>query len=527
MELKSLFFPKNSKKNSGFFTTAAGLTVLILIVTVAAVVYAYGMSEAFSPLIEVLPWFYFCMAGLFIVAVGSIFGIIGVYTSVYRATDNDLLLSLPIRPSLIIFTRIAGNYIVDFYLTAVMWIPFVIKYFILVPPSALAIVFSVLALIFIPLLCSAIALALGFIVSLITMKLKNNGLVVAIIGLIALAGFYIVYFKISGIITDLVANPEVTSAGFKSWGFLFYNLGLSATGDWLAALIFFGITAALFGLCYLIISLTFIKVSTVSSVGGKVKAGKNPYKSRTLSAALLKREVGKFFSNANYLLNCGLSAVFILALGVVFIVLGGKVGGFIITLSEIIPTIENYALLIVPVILLSLLSIGGSATPSVSLEGKALWVIRSVPVKTKSVLMVKEYLQIIITLVPAVFLAIAASVVLGGGVLTVISEAAFAISTALFFASLSLYFGIIKADVNWANETVAIKSNLGVLFVMLIGFASMVALCGVYYLIIGVIGLNLGAEIYISVYTVIMLALFFVINKWIGNKGVKKFESLS
>ena len=141
--------------------------------------------------------------------------------------------------------------------------------------------------------------------------------------------------------------------------------------------------------------------------------------------------------------------------------------------------------------------------------------------------MVKEYLQIIITLVPAVFLAIVASVVLGGGVLTVISEAAFAISTALFFASLSLYFGIIKADVNWANETVAIKSNLGVLFVMLIGFASMVALCGVYYLIIGVIGLNLGAEIYISVYTVIMLALFFVINKWIGNKGVKKFESLS
>ena len=197
------------------------------------------------------------------------------------------------------------------------------------------------------------------------------------------------------------------------------------------------------------------------------------------------------------------------------------------SLSEPIPFIKDFALLIVPALLFMFLFIGGSAIPSVSLEGKALWVIRTLPVKSKDVLMMKEYFQIILTLIPSVFFAIAASAVLSGNVWSIISMTAFAVATSLFSAAFSLYMGLIKADVNWTNETVAIKSNIGVLLVMLVGYALMIGVCGIYYLIVDVLEINLAVEIYVSICTVLMLALFVLLNKVIGNKGVKKFESLN
>ena len=530
LELKNLFFPvKNGKRNKkGFFATAAGVAVLMAIIAAAFIYMAYTVADVMcAPLAGAgLSWLYFCLVGLYTVAIGAVFGIIAVYSSVYRATDTELLLSLPIKPSLIVFTRIAGNYFVDLFITVLLWIPFSVKYFAVVSPTALSVVFCILGLFFIPLLCSAIALALGFIVSLITMKFKNNGIVVAVIGLIAIAGFYVLYFKMGSMLDGMLADPENAGAGFKTWGFLFYRLGLAATGDAFSALIFFGISLAAFAVCYTIISLNFIKMSTTSAKSGKVKAVKTPYKTRSLSAMLLKRETGKFFSNANYILNCGLSAVFIVAIGVAVIALSGKLNEIVATLSAQIPVVKGISMLIIPALLVSLLFVGGSAIPSVSLEGKTLWVIRSLPVKSKDVLMTKEYFQLILTFVPSVFCSLSASIVLGGDVFAVISTAAFGAAAALFSAAFSLFMGILKADVNWTNETVAIKSNIAVLIVMLVGYALMIALCAIYYFIVAVMELNLSVEIYLSVYTVILLVLFFVLNKVIATKGVEKFESL-
>lgn len=530
LELKNVFLPvKNGKKNKKRIVVGTtGAIVLLAVVSAASVCFNLLIADVLcAPLAASgFSWLYFCLTGLFTVGVGSIFGIISVYTGLYRATDNDLLLSLPVKPALIVFTRISSNYLVDLFLTVITWIPFSVRYFTVVTPSALSVLFCFLALLFIPLLCSAIALALGFIISLITMKLKNKGIFVVIISVALIALYYVLYFRIGSLIKGIIANPESTGAGFKTYGFLFYRLGLAATGDALSALIVFGVSSAVFIICYVIISVNFIKMSTISAKNGKVKAAKNPYKMRSVKSALLKRESQKFFSDANYMLNCGMSSLLILAFGVCSIIFREDLNAVIANIAVSLPIAKEFSLIIIPVLLFTVLFMGTPAAPSVSLEGSALWVVRSSPVKSKDVLMAKEYFQIVLTAFPTVFFALSASIILSGDVFAVISITAFAVSSVLFTAAFSLYVGTLKADVKWLNETTAIKSNIGVLILLLTGFAAMIVICGLYYLLVSVCGFYIPAKIYIAVYAVILFALFFIVNKAITVKGVEKFENL-
>ena len=267
-------------------------------------------------------------------------------------------------------------------------------------------------------------------------------------------------------------------------------------------------------------------MSTVSAKSVKVRQGKNPYKTRSLKSALLKRETAKFISNANYLLNCGLTSVFLLAIGVAVLVFKDTVYNLINTLSAQYPFVSGLSILIVPAMLFFMLFTGGSATPSVSLEGKTLWVVRTLPVSSKDVLFAKEKFQLILHSIPALFFTVAVCIVLRLEYYSIIAEVAFTAAVTLFVAAFSLYLGIMKADVNWTNETAAIKSNIAVLFVMLTGFALMVALIGAYILLTFAFSVNVIAEIYISAFTVVFILLFFVLNAKIKTKGVKKFESL-
>ena len=527
LEIKNMFFPIKEGKNGKI--KSAVLFVLLLAVSLSAgVVFSSALAEGLcAPLYNAgLSWLYFCLAGLITVAAGSILGIISTYISVFRATDTELLLSLPIKPSIIVFVRIISNYFIDLLLTLLLWVPFSVKYFIIASPSVLSVVFCILSVFFIPLLCTAIALFFGFLVSLITVKLKNNGLVVAFIGLITIGVFYYLYFRLMGMVETLILDPVNAGAGFKTWGVLFYQLGLAATGDVFAALIFFAAAWSLFQICYSVISINFIKMSTVSGNSVKVRKSKNPYKERDIKSALFRRETSKFLSNANYILNCGLSSVIMLGAGVAALIFKDDAYNLVQTLAGQFSIVNGFSLLVIPAFLFFMLFTGGSAIPSVSIEGKTIWVVRTLPVNVKDVLMAKEKLQLVLHFIPALFFTVSFCIVLRVAYYTAIAEIFFAVSTTLFCAAFSLYLGTMKSDVNWSNETAAIKSNIAVLLVMLTGFAFMIATLGSYYLLAVVLELSVHAEIIIAVLSVAFLVLFFVLNHKIKTKGVEKFESL-
>ena len=97
--------------------------------------------------------------------------------------------------------------------------------------------------------------------------------------------------------------------------------------------------------------------------------------------------------------------------------------------ADIVPVLLSAALCL-------LASMNDMAAPSVSLEGRQLWLAQSLPVTPWQVLRAKLEMQLLLTGVPVLFCALCAVIVLPGGA----AEMALAVIAALLYAPLKKFY---------------------------------------------------------------------------------------
>ena len=155
------------------------------------------------------------------------------------------------------------------------------------------------------------------------------------------------------------------------------------------------------------------------------------------------------------------------------------------------------------------------ATPSVSLEGKNLWLVQSLPVTPWQVLCAKLRMHLLLTGIPALLCAGCAAVVIPGTVqerlLLVLAAAAFALLSAL----LGLAFGLKLPVLNWTNEIAPIKQNVGTLLAMLCGWLYGIAFGGLYMWV----GWQLGAAAYLALASLVTALAAAGLYVWLRGRG--------
>lgn len=121
------------------------------------------------------------------------------------------------------------------------------------------------------------------------------------------------------------------------------------------------------------------------------------------------------------------------------------------------------------------------AAPSISLEGKYLWILRESPIEESSLLWVKVGFQLLLTLPCTVIAGICFSVALGfelwQGAVLLIATLLFAIGQAFFGMLMGLCFPRLDA----VNETVVIKQSMATVLAMFASMAILGAAAGLYY----------------------------------------------
>ena len=110
------------------------------------------------------------------------------------------------------------------------------------------------------------------------------------------------------------------------------------------------------------------------------------------SRALIKREAKRFFTDTVYFVNNGIGPIMMIGVGVAAVV--SKSFKEMLTQITTVP----FFLGILPFLFVSLAAMAPTAASSVSMEGKTLWQIKSLPVPAKSVLAAKRNFQILFTL---------------------------------------------------------------------------------------------------------------------------------
>ncbi len=505
-----------SKASTAIFIVLYGL----LMAGVLGGIFTFASISMCKPLADAgMGWLYFTLMGLVSILLGAFGSIFNTYASLYKAKDNDLLLSLPIPTSHIMVSRLLSVYLMGLMYSGVVILPAIIVYWCTVSASVGAIVGSLLLLACISLFVLILSCSLGWVVAKISLKLKNKSFAVVLLSLAFIVLYYFFYFKAQTLIQELVMNAAIYGAKIRGIAYPLYLLGRMGEGDLTAILIVSAVVLALFALMWYVLSRSFLKIATATGKSERrVYREKNTEK-RSLFAALFSKELARFTSSPNYLLNCGLATLLLPAMGVLLLVKGSS---FLGVMTELLAGYPGS----LPVLLCSTIclvaSMNDCAAPSVSLEGRNLWIAHSLPISPWDVLKAKLSVQLLITSPTVLFASVCALIVVQSSIL----ESAFILVLpqlfVLFSALFGLTLGIRFPNLTWTNEIAPIKQSLPVVIALLGGWVYGI-LMGLLYILVAS---SLGAALYLLLCSLVTLAASAAIYLWLKQKGSARFASL-
>lgn len=513
------FNRKNGKKRDAKGIAAFALMYLLIFGILGYVFYHMALILC-EPLCSVgYGWLYFSIISLVAVFLGVFGSVFNTFSSLYQAKDNDMLLSMPIKPNRILIMRLSGVYLMGLMYELMAMIPALIVWFMYGKVSIAGMIFSVILPFVLSLFVLTLSCILGWVIAVISSKTKNKSFITVILSLGFIAAYYYLYSQAYKMIANIIANAEDVASGMKKFMYPFYHMGLAAEGNPLSMLIFTGIIALLFAVVYLVLEHGFLKLATTNKGVKKRRYEEKRIKAGNASSALLKKELKRFTGSPNYMLNCGLGIVIMLIAAVAILIKGG-------TLAEMMPELYEGAEKIIPLIIAAALcmmtSMNDMTAPSVSLEGKSIWLMQVLPVKPWEVLKAKLKMHLLLTLPPAIVLTICTLIVFRPSAefmfLIPLAVAAFIVTMALFGLFMNLKF----PDLKWTNEIVPIKQSFSVTAALFGGWAVIIGMAVIYFLLRNI----LSPAAYLASASGLLIVLSLLLFMWIKKKGSEIFAEL-
>ena len=514
-----------NKRRSGAATTssvlgAAALLLLIMISLGAALFsVAQMLSQALVP--AGLEWLYFLLMFGMALVTGMLGSVFTISSSLYNAKDNELLLSMPIPPRMIVSVRLIGISLMGMAYTGITVVPAFLADWLVIRPDAVRILALPVMLVLLTLMVMALSSILGYGVARLTMRFKNRSLFTVLFSLLFLGAYYFFYFRFQLMLEKLIANADriAESAGELP---LLVRIGQAGAGNGAGLLLAAVICILPALIAFTVLCRSFIRIATQKNDASVGRVRERKWREMSVSRALLRRERQRFLASAVYMLNCGLGLVFMLAAAVMALVKAQPIRSL---LDELLPEMPQLAPLL-PLLVTAAMCLLGVMTnvtaPSVSLEGKTMWVIRTLPVEARDVLRAKLNWQIVLFL-PCVLLttAVLCAVLEVGAVNTLLTLLAMALFVPMD-AALGLFFGVKHANLSWTNETVAIKQSTSVLLSMLADLM-LAAVVGVF----GYFGSQLlPAWVCLLLLSAVFGAALMLLLRWLDHRGAQLFAEL-
>ena len=357
---------------------------------------------------------------------------------------------------------------------------------------------------------------LGWAVAKISLKLRHKSFVTVLASLVFIGAYYFLYFRASRMIQTLTLNAMEYGETIQGKAYPVYLFGRAWEGDPLALLVTLAVTAALLALTCYVLSRSFLRVATSSGAVGKVKYHEKAVKPRSLPRAMLGKELARFTASPNYMLNCGLGLLFLPIVGVVFLV---KAAWFR-DLIALLGWEGDFLTLMLAGALCAMASMVDITAPSVSLEGRNLWLAQSLPILPWEALRAKLRLQIGLTALPLAFAGACAAIVLrpglSGALLLLLLPQVFSV----LMAALGLFLNLKRPNFHWTNEIAPIKQSLSVTVALFGGWA-LAAL-----LMLAGWRLPLPALPLAWAYTALLAAAAILLLHWLKTTGAKTFAAL-
>lgn len=519
--LKSMMGSKKQKIRIGKIILFSLLFIYLGIFLIG--VFGYFFNLIIEPfIVSGYQWLYFGLMALIIIlfcCLGSIF-----YTQqeIYEAKDNDLLLAMPIKTSDILLSRLAVVLILNYLYEALIAVPAIVVYYLHQPFNGLQMVILMIVFLTLPLFVLAVSCVLGWVITMILKKVPSKTFVTMVLSLVILAAYFYLVNKMPEYLALLIKNGKTISEIIENKLYPIYHLAKAITDINLSSLIRYLLTALIpFILVIYLLSTNFIKLTTSKAGVKKGKLKLTDIKTSSLQKALFMRELRHFTSNAMVMMNSAIGIVFTIFLAGALILKSNDVKMIVQTMAPLLQgTLDEGLVAGLCLAIIGVSSFNYISASLISLEGNCLWIIKSLPLKTKEILDSKLLLHIILCVPPAIIFSLAGIFVFSLNLIDAILVILVPIIFVVFEAIFGLLVNLWKPKFDWVNETIVVKQSLAVTIVTFGTMAFVVLIAGGYLLLFNEF-ISVINYTYLIMVIVIILDVFgyYLLNTW----GVKRF----
>lgn len=505
--LSSMF---GKKKTSGIALSIFGLIGYCFFVNMFAAPIVFGTMLALKgSSYEWIPISLVMGTAMFLCFIGSVFT---AQQQIYESKDNQMLISMPIKPGQILLSRIFAIAIFNMIYALPFFTVSAIGYCIYsvsmgpiqLIPLLILLISYVSMIVFITMLTSLLAWGVSIIMS----KITNKTLISTVLYMVFFAIYFYAIFNLDNLGEAIEKNADKLSSGIMTFARPIYYMGASVVEQnilFVAAFLVSLLIPAF--LMYIVIKKSFFKIllHENKSKNKMLKHSDKDFNSHSAFIALLQKEIARFLRTPMYFLSYGTS-IFFVAMMLAYLFIKKDKFEDVVELLSIYGVSSTKALpAIFSMLLYQFVSSGAVLTSaSINMEGKNIWIIKSLPIKTIDIMLAKGLVPVIILLpifeVESLLLIFLFKISGSAMILLLLMP----IFTMIFFSMFGLYINLNHFKLDWLSENEAFKraggptiasfSSMGstVLFVILylLIFSNIMGFFGFMWLILAALVLG-------------------------------------
>ena len=487
--------------------------------------YAAGAITALKPMHQEIA----CLA-IFAISISLLSLIEGIYkisSLLFNCKDDNLLLSLPIKRRSVFLIRVFKFYVFELIYNSLFLFPVVVIYAINVNVSWTYYLVSFFALILLPIIPIIVSCVIGSVVTKVSSRFKGKNILQTIVTFVFVFAVMYISFTSSSITQDIGEKIANLSNSITQYYYP-VNEYISLVNNFnvINFIIYILIHVIICLLVLFILGNAYFNINS-SSKKVIIKHSNKKYKVKANSklVAFVKKEISKFVSTPVYITNAGFGLVLYIVVCILVVFNFDSIVKTLTTGDNSIPieTLNKYMPVIV-LALISFISFTTSITSSmISLEGKSFSILKSLPVKSSSIVLYKVITALVIMipfiLIGDIILFIRLRLDIISILLLVIASFILPFISELVGIMVNLKYPKMDAT----NDTEVVKQSMSSFVSVMIGFG-FIGISSLVLFALSAIGLNV--YVVLSIYLILFLIVAYLLWTLLKKKSDKMFNNI-
>ena len=384
-----------------------------------------------------------------------------------------VLLSMPVKPRAVLASKVVSLTVSQLLISCIIMVPGIIVYAVMGGMTPLGWVFGLISVVFSPLVPVVLASVISAVIAAVASRFKFKNLISIILSFVFFGLIMIGSFNLQGLLESFAANAGGLAEGVRQFMPFFYYYGSAmVTGNVLELLLALSISIAAFALFVWVFSIGYKRINQLM---GERSARAN-YKMTALKAgsplkALFFKELKIYVSTPIYIFNTAFGALLMFIATIAAAFFGGE------TVAQLLE-IPAVAELMGPMFaaLLSLLAVMSCSTcSSISLEGKAFYLVKAAPVPVWKVFLSKISINLLITAAPAVLCAVILFFALNLSLQGLLILLVLPVLYSVYISLIGLFFNLLSPKMDFTTPAQVVKQSAATLYAMLAGLMGVAA----------------------------------------------------